>query len=271
MRARNYVSIAALCLLGLACVKMAHAQTAVFQDRFTAWKDARLDPRGTFWIWSNRELRLYTTDSLFLSQSFNSLGNIHSIDPSNPLKALAFFKEQGRLVFLDNSGSPLAEGVQLMDLGMDQATAACLSYDNGFWLFLSNEMRLVRFDKQLNKTVDVPNVHLLAQINQLQPVFMAEAGRFVFLLDQSGTLLVFDIFGGFLQKSQGPEPGKCMDWHTGGVEDAQQGLRFFRSKKGMTLPIKTPDALPKSSDFWMGKEGRYLSISGDSLSFYRFR
>ena len=271
MRARYFVSLAALCLLSLVVAEKNHAQTANFQDRFNDWKDVRLDPKGTFWIWSNRELRLYTTDSLFLSQSFNSFGNIHSIDPSNPLKALAFFKEQGRLVFLDNSGSPLAEGVQLMDLGMDQATAACLSYDNGFWLFLSNEMRLVRFDKQLNITVDVPNVHVLAEVSELHPVFMAEAGRYVFILDNDGPLLVFDIFGGFMQKNQGPKPGKCMDWHTGGVEDAQQGLRIFRGKKGVTLPIKAPENLPKSADYWMGKEDQYISISGDSLSFYRFR
>lgn len=271
MGADKYIKPLAFCLLCLALAGITKAQEAHFKDHFAAWKDARLDPRGTFWIWSNRELRLYTSDSLFLSQSFNALGSIHSIDPSNPLKALAFFKEQGRLVFLDNSGSPLAESIPLMDFGMEQATAACLSYDNGFWLFLSNEMRLVRFDKQLNITLDVPNVHLLAQVNQLQPVFMAEAGRFVFLLDQIGTLLVFDIFGGFIQKSQGPEPGKCMDWHTGGIEDARQGIRLFRSKKGMNLPIKSPDALPKNAEYWMGKEGRYLSISGDSLSFYRFR
>ena len=271
MRTGKYLNALAACLFCVVCPTQSHPQTANFKDHFAAWKDARLDPRGTFWVWSNRELRLYSTDSLLFSQSFNALGTIHSIDPSNPLKALAFFQEQGRLVFLDNNGSPLAEGVQLMDLGMDQATAACLSYDNGFWIFLSNEMRLVRFDKQLNKTVDVPNVHLLAELNQLQPVFMAEAGRFVFLLDQSGYLLVFDIFGGFIQKSEGPEPGKCPDWHTGGVEDAQAGMRLFRSIKAMNLPLKAPDALPKTTEYWMGKEGRYLCISGDILSFYHFR
>jgi len=62
-------------------------------------------------------------------------GTITSIDCTNPLKMLVYYKDFQQLVFLDNQLTQNSEAISLEDLGYEQTDLICTSMNNSFWLY----------------------------------------------------------------------------------------------------------------------------------------
>lgn len=133
------------------------------------------------------------------TDSFKKYGAIHSMDVSNPLKIMVYFEELLQIVFLDNELGVRGSPVELDFLGYPQTVAACLSYDNGIWLFDKSTFQLTRLDENLRETNSTSN---LMQVigSDINPLKLFESNRRLYLTDPDEGVFIFDFYGTFSRK-----------------------------------------------------------------------
>jgi len=158
------------------------------------------DNLGNAFVQFDDQLSKIRNDGKLLNVYSNkNLGRITHVDALNPLKIILFYKEFGRLVFLDNTLTENGAPLFLEDYGLELTSLTCASYDNGLWLYDPLRFTLYRFNQTFQQTNTVRNLNQLLGKN-VQPVFMAEADNKLFLSDPLQGVFVFDIFGTYLKK-----------------------------------------------------------------------
>lgn len=168
------------------------------QGSLSGIKGLEAEISGSCWVWSDQVLRVHHSDTLFFDQSFLQLGSIHSVDAYNPLKALIFFKDQGQLLWVDNRAAAISPNINLLDLGLEQASAIAASYDNGIWVATGQDNSIVRLNQNLNIELKVPNIHRLTSDPHAEIGWMLEHQNRLFVLSTSGVISMWDIFGGLI-------------------------------------------------------------------------
>jgi len=157
------------------------------------------DKLGNLYAVENQEVFKYDANgNLLQKNSLKSFGNLFSLDVSNPMKILAFYKDYNKIVFLDNMLAPSAGALDLASIGFDQATLACTSHDNGLWLFNSLNFEIVRMDPSFKVTHQSGNIAQLTGY-AIKPTLLFETNNQVFLCDTLTGVLVFDVFGTYIK------------------------------------------------------------------------
>lgn len=133
---------------------------------------------------------------LFARYSNLKLGAISSVDATNPLKLVLYYRDFQQIVFLDNQLSVNSEVVSLEKLGYEQADLVCASANNSFWIYNKQNSELVRFDENSKKISATGNLKQVLQSN-LSPNFLMEHNGYLFLNCPETGIYVFDIFGAF--------------------------------------------------------------------------
>jgi len=155
------------------------------------------DPMGNVYIIKNNHLVKFVQDYTQVAEYTNLfLGNIHSVDVSDPLRILIYYRDHNQVVWVDNFLSEIRSPIWLDDLGVDQAQLVCSSNQGGFWIFNGLNNQLQYFD------VNLQFVHESITLNSLtgpdiQPTFMLEKSRNVYLNVPGFGILVFDRFGNY--------------------------------------------------------------------------
>ncbi len=158
------------------------------------------DKLGNSYVVKAHEMFKYQPNANLEYQFSNlSYGNITFVDASNPLKILVFYKDFSRIVFLDNTLSENQSPITLQDMGLEQSSIVCSSYDNGLWLYDPVNFGLYRFDQELQMQLEIKNVNQLTR-EIIQPNFMVEAGEWIYLNDPEKGIFVFDLFGTFFKQ-----------------------------------------------------------------------
>jgi len=153
------------------------------------------DNLGNSYLFNGTLLEKYDADGNPLKNFSNkNLGNITSVDASNSLKVLLFYKSFQQILFLDNMFSPSGSAISLNALGYNQTTLACSSHDNGFWIFSQQNFELIRFDQNLQKIQQTGNISQLTGM-EINPGFLIEQYDKVFLNDSAKGIFVFDMYG----------------------------------------------------------------------------
>jgi hypothetical protein len=155
------------------------------------------DPLGNVYIIKNNHLVKFARDYTRAAEYTNLfLGKIHSIDVSDPLRILIYYRDHNQVVWVDNFLSEIRSPIWLDDLGVDQARLVCSSNQGGFWIFNGLNNQLQYFD------VNLQFVHESMTLNSLtspdiQPTYMLEKNRMVYLNVPGFGILVFDLFGNY--------------------------------------------------------------------------
>ncbi len=136
-------------------------------------------------------------NNIFKQNSFLKYGELHHIDASNSLKVLLFYLNQNKIIFVDNTLSEFNQTYHLDEINGDQITLACASYDNGFWLYNPAEFSLNRYNAMGIATNNVKSIQQLVNVREIDPNFMLESSRQLFVNDPNIGIMIFDIFGGF--------------------------------------------------------------------------
>lgn len=142
----------------------------------------------------NEVFKYRPNGTLFNRYSNKSLGKITSIDVSNPLKILLFFRDFSRIVYLDNTLTENGSAVFLDENDLELTTLAGSSYDSGLWVYTTQNFRLVRLKQDLVTTTDVKNINQFVNAS-IQPNYLIEREGQVYLNDPAIGVVVFDIFG----------------------------------------------------------------------------
>lgn len=153
------------------------------------------DNIGNVYIVNGDEVKKYSPKGELLKVYSNKkLGKISSIDATNPLRVLLFYKDQSQLVILDSQLSPNGNPIDLLGMNLEQSDVVCSSFNNGLWLFNRQNNELVRLNQSLEKVVSTGNLNALLNAD-LKPNFMIENGSYLYLNNSSDGIYVFDIYG----------------------------------------------------------------------------
>ena len=124
------------------------------------------------------------------------LGNITSIDVSNPLKILVYYQDLAQIVFLDNTLSSQNNTLALDEINLEQVNLVCSSVNSSIWAYDPQLIRLVRLDN--NSAIIAESANIYTQIRgELNPNFMVERNNWLYLNNPEKGILVFDIFGAY--------------------------------------------------------------------------
>jgi hypothetical protein len=157
------------------------------------------DKLGNLYAVANEEIFKFDAQGVLLQKnSLKSFGNLFSIDVSNPMKILAFYKDYNKILFLDNMLAPSGGSIDLSAIGFDQVTLACSSHDNGMWVFNSLNFEIVRMEPSLKISHQSGNIAQLTGY-AIKPTALFETNNKVYLCDTIAGVLVFDVFGTYIK------------------------------------------------------------------------
>ena len=140
-------------------------------------------------------------DKLELQSTFSnlSLGTITSIDASDAMNLLVFYGDFSKVLFLDNTMSVKKSVISLSDLGFPNASLACLSYNNAFWIFDPSNQELIRINQFLDVAERSGNLNQIIH-TEIEPNQLIEKGNTVYIKDKKEGVFVFDRYAGFLKR-----------------------------------------------------------------------
>ena len=134
-------------------------------------------------------------DSVGLFNDVRRYGKLFSIDASNPLKILLFYKDFGTVLVLDRFLG-IRSIVDLRRSGILQGTAVAQSYDNNLWVFDELDSKLKKLSD--NGVVLLESAELRLVLGQApRPTVLVDYNKYVYAYDAAMGLLVFDYFGAY--------------------------------------------------------------------------
>lgn len=161
-----------------------------------------IDNSDYIYVVNEDEIFKYSTNGELLFRYSNlSLGHISTIDVSNPMKVLVFYKLNSQLVILDNTLTQRGETIQLEDRNLYQTTAIGFNYlDNGIWVFDQSLFQLVRLNENFEITYESGNLAEILHMENLSVNKIIIRHQNMYLQTEENGLLVFDIYGTFYKK-----------------------------------------------------------------------
>lgn len=146
---------------------------------------------------NGEEIIKYNPNGKLLQKYSNKrYGNISSVDATNSLKILIYYKDFQQILFLDNQLSQNSEVISLENLGFEQCDLTCTSFNNSFWIYSKQNNELIRYNENSQQIAKTGNLKQLLQA-ELKPNFMIEHNSYLFLNCPEIGIYVFDMYGTF--------------------------------------------------------------------------
>lgn len=157
----------------------------------------KVDNVGNMYFVKGDEILKYNAKGdLIKTYSNKKYGKISSIDVSNALRILVFYKDFSQLIILDSQLSENGKSISLEELGLEQCDLSCTSFNNGIWLYNRQNMELVRLTGELKQIVNTGNLNAILE-SDLRPNFILENNGYLYLNNPNSGIYVFDIYGTF--------------------------------------------------------------------------
>ena len=122
-------------------------------------------------------------------------GKLFSIDATNPLKVLLYYKNFSTVVVLDRFLT-VRNTINLRKQSIIKVKAIAASNDNNVWVFDEGDAKLKKIDDNgevLMETVDFRNLFDTVP----SPIQIVDRDRFVYLYDDAKGFYIFDYYGSF--------------------------------------------------------------------------
>ena len=136
-------------------------------------------------------------DSVAVFNDVRRYGNIYSLDVSNPLKIVVYYKDFATILVLDRFLN-IRNTIDLRKYGILQAKAVAQSYDNNYWIFDELDNNIKKIDDNGNVLLQSSDFRVLFQ-EQYAPSYMIDANNLLYLYDEKKGWLVFDYYGTYKQ------------------------------------------------------------------------
>ena len=124
------------------------------------------------------------------------LGEITSVDVKDPLRILVYYKEQNQVLFLDNKLAKIASPILLDEIDVFSSNAACVSYQNHFWIYDDQKYELLQFNENRELIQQSTSFDQILD-NYSSSLALFEKNNFVYLNLLETGILVFDNFGSY--------------------------------------------------------------------------
>ena len=163
--------------------------------------DAAIDNLDNLYIISSTgQIKKFNSngDSTGTYNQVRNFGKLFSLDVSNPLRLLLFYKDFSTVVLLDRF---LANRItiDLRKYNILQPGAVATSYDNNIWVFDEYDNKLKKIDEQGNKLLETPDFRTIFS-ETIHPQKIIGDNNLVYLADTANGVFVFDNYGSFKKK-----------------------------------------------------------------------
>lgn len=137
-------------------------------------------------------------DSVSVFNDVRRYGNIYSLDVTNPLKLLVYYKDFTTILILDRFLN-IRNTIDLRRADILQAKAVALSYDNNYWVFDELDNAVKKIDDNGNVLFKSSDFRVLFS-EQFNPSYIVDANGLLYLYDEKKGWLVFDYYGTFKRR-----------------------------------------------------------------------
>jgi hypothetical protein len=120
-------------------------------------------------------------------------GKIFSIDATNPLKVLVYYKDFSTILILDRLLN-IRNTIDLRQQNIFQAKAITTSYDNNIWIFDELENKLKKIDDNGKLILETADFRQILD-EPISPAILYDRDGWVYLYDSSKSLVTFDYYG----------------------------------------------------------------------------
>jgi len=136
-------------------------------------------------------------DSVGVFNDVRRYGNIYSLDVSNPLKIIVYYRDFTTALVLDRFLKQL-NTVDLRRYGILQAKAVAQSYDNNYWVFDELDNTLKKIDDNGNVLLQSADFRILFA-EPYNPSYIIDEDGLLYLYDEKRGWLLFDYYGTYKQ------------------------------------------------------------------------
>ena len=168
-------------------------------NRAKTIRDIAVDKLGKIYkIYSDNTLEVQQQGALPDYQyANNQWGPISSMDVTNPMKILLFYKNSSYIVLLDNTLSDLGFK-SLTSLGYPDVTAVASSNDNHLWIYDAASYRLLKIN--IDGHIITSSVNMTEwNLHDMRPIHLVERDNKVYATDPNIGVLIFDNFGQYIR------------------------------------------------------------------------
>ena len=137
-------------------------------------------------------------DSVGVYNDVKRFGRVYSLDVSNPLRLVLFYKDYSTVVLLDRYLSSTTS-LDLRRSGMSQVSAAANSYDNNIWVFDAVENKLKKVDESGRVLMQTSDLRQVLGFS-FNPEKIIDEDKQVYLFDSHYGVIAFDYYGTLQKK-----------------------------------------------------------------------
>jgi hypothetical protein len=175
------------------------ADTLTIVDTINVMQNSRIttDNLGNLFVISpTNDIEKYDKNGHKLATAnFKVLGNISSIDANNPFEIYVFYRDQNKILFLDNLLNLRGE-VDLESIGISQIACMGRSGDNQIWLVDMGDLKLKKYSKDLKLILESAAINTLPFMESINPEKILDINNAVLILN-NGSIYEFDIFANY--------------------------------------------------------------------------
>lgn len=137
-------------------------------------------------------------DSIAVFNNAVRYGKIYSLDVTNPLKVLVYYKDFSTLLILDRFLATRTT-IDLRKLSITQVKAVAQSYDSQIWLYDEGEGKIKKIDENNNVLLESADLRLVFD-DSLSPQKIIDNNGQLYLYDYRLGWLVFDYYMAFKKR-----------------------------------------------------------------------
>ena len=159
-------------------------------------KDFTTDNLGNIYILnSTNQIKKanFRGDTIATYNDVRRYGQIYSIDATNPLKVLVFYKDFSTIIVLDRLLNART-AIDLRRQNILQVTAVTTSYDNNIWLYDELDSRIKKIDDNGNVLLESTDFRQALDVVPSPSAIYDRDGQ-LYLYDAEKGLMVFDYYG----------------------------------------------------------------------------
>lgn len=134
-------------------------------------------------------------DSVGVFNDVKRFGNPSSIDVTNPLKLLLYYRNFSTILVLDRFLN-IRNTINLRKQNIFLVNTIASSYDNNIWLFDEEDYKLKKIDEEGRVLQETTGLRILFD-SVPSPAQIIDRDNYIYLYDAEKGFYVFDYYGGF--------------------------------------------------------------------------
>lgn len=205
-------------------------------------------------------------DSLGNYNNVKRFGKLSSIDVSNPLRPLLFYKDFATIAVLDRFLT-LKSSLDLRKQNIPQVSAVGLAYDNNIWVFDEYNNKLRKIDEDGNTQLETPDFRMLFHETVI-PTQIIDRNNLVYLYDPAHGVYLFDRYGTYKKKL--PVTGwkniAVIDQYITGIQ--ANSIAIFNTATYIQTSLSLPSEFRNSFSNYNIGNTKLFGLSKDGIKSY---